>query len=343
MNQSESIFEQLRKTRQSGKTPAEHLSAFMDYLAGALGEVEANSFEYKEKDNRSHPKLDPKDIKHLAITISAFSNSSGGVLIWGIENKTLKPKPIAEVREFAERVSQAMSSIVEPAVMGLDLLTFAADSGEGYLALYIPESELPPHRVTSTQAGSDAKDRYYIRSGGNSVVADHSQLNDMFGRRPHPNLVLTWRGAAHGTSMEGRQIDARVILTLQNLGRGSARAPYLEIDVQKPFENPGVHDELDGSGHAGLRILAVPTDFRGRRYAGGDDIVIHPGMALDITALAVLIKDDEFIRPTFGLSDIKVKYKIAAEGLPIDSGILKIDYYELIDQARASANRRHLR
>ncbi len=48
MNQSESIFEQLRGIKESAKTPAEHLSAFKEYIAGTLGEVEVTQEQIEE-------------------------------------------------------------------------------------------------------------------------------------------------------------------------------------------------------------------------------------------------------------------------------------------------------
>src|SRR5262249_55156752 len=146
------------------------------------------------------PKLDEPDKRNLAKAISGFANSGGGVLLWGIKDE-MPPqlKPIANIQAFLKNVLELGAHTTDPAVQGLDGYWIPADSdtAAGFAAILVPESPLPPHRVLLKH--DDIQHRYYIRSGSDFVIASHSQLEDMFGRRPQAKLaVKVWGDFALG-------------------------------------------------------------------------------------------------------------------------------------------------
>jgi hypothetical protein len=93
---------------------------------------------------------------------------------------------------------------------------------------------------------------YYIRSGESFVVASHTQLEDMFGRRPKPQLSLSVRIVPTGSS--GKVTNFIIFLGIENIGRGTAKSPLLSIKVHDPYKisNYGI----DGNMHFGLPRLA---------------------------------------------------------------------------------------
>lgn len=56
-------------------------------------------------------------------------------------------------------------------------------NGDGFVATYIPKSELAPLMTTMGN-------NIYIRSGSNNVPAPYSVIAGMFGKRPQPNVEL---------------------------------------------------------------------------------------------------------------------------------------------------------
>ena len=66
----------------------------------------------------------------------------------------------------------------------------------------------------------DGKDRYYGRSGSSFVPLSHSQLADLFGRRPRPVLRAT---VAPVDDRPGARRPHEVRLSIPNAGRGAAR------------------------------------------------------------------------------------------------------------------------
>jgi len=113
------------------------------------------------------------------------------VLLWGVnEGPPLKLQPITGVEAFLKRLLDLAGQATDPRVQGIDgeWLPSTADPNAGYAALFIPESQLPPHRVILKLG--DVQHHYYLRTASNFDIASHIYLEDMFGRRPQPKLIV---------------------------------------------------------------------------------------------------------------------------------------------------------
>lgn len=325
MNSARELFQTLqgfKHTRQD-ESPQQQL---FDYCSNVLGVVERLHFDYKEKRNRSNAKLEDDDKRNLAKAVSGFANSGGGVLIWGIENDSLKPKPIHEIEKFVVSLAQLAAQATDPVVPNIDVEWIRSDvegQSSGFGLLYIPESDLPPHRVILNV--SDAKNLYYIRTGDSFLPATHTQLEDMFGRRPKPILDLHYRLESRGISPNSYSIG--IVLGITNSGRGIAKLPFLSLKVSKPYQLSSYG--LDGNGNFGMTKLVVSSSTQERKFASTDK-VIYPGIDLDVTEIYVgAIKKDEvrYIR------DLVVDFTLAAEGIIAVQGrkvISSEDFIEFI-------------
>jgi hypothetical protein len=111
------------------------------------------------------------------------------------------------------------------------------------------------------------EDRYYKRSGDSFYKMEHYDLEDMSGRRRKPKLELFTRLEGGGPTME-------IVLGIKNVGRGTAKAPYLAFNVTAPFR-PAEYG-LDGNGNNGLPKLHYGQELR-FRYGSSRGLVIHPG------------------------------------------------------------------
>lgn len=100
MDSARELYNKLKSFKEingSSQTPELRL---MHYLTQILGSVENYHIDYKEKQDRSKGILGEDDKKNLAKAVSGFANSGGGVLLWGIQDKNLSPKPINNVQSF---------------------------------------------------------------------------------------------------------------------------------------------------------------------------------------------------------------------------------------------------
>jgi len=175
--------------------------------------------EFKTKKNRSVPGLDESDGWQFSRALSGFANSDGGVLVWGVETdkeeRASKLKPIATVTDFEGRLKKSLLNSVQPFVDNVSIESIAEEdgSGAGYLKVLIPRSEKTPHRAML------ADREYFRRSTEGFYRMEHFDLEDAFGRRPHPALDLIVKLIP----CAGDNPHEEVLFALRNEGRGVAR------------------------------------------------------------------------------------------------------------------------
>jgi hypothetical protein len=338
MESGQHLFEILTGFKQpdnSGKTSQKRL---IEYCVQVLGATERLHVDFKEKSDRRDSQLSDDDKKNLAKAVSGFANSGGGVLIWGLEDSTILPKPISDIQQFTSACLGLAPQLTEPIVPGIDEDWLPADTNkpnEGFGLIYVPESALPPHRVVLNHR--EVKNHYYVRSGDSFVVAPHTQLEDMFGRRPRPVLSLSKRFLAGRHPIFKDLVgDITVVLGIQNTGRGSARAPILAMTVLEPYK---IHENgIDGNGHFGLPELTTALDVRELRFGSIADIVIHSGIVHDVAKVIVQITNDMEDKKV-KVPDLIIDYQIGAEGMQLIKGRDTTIGQELLSEFEKLANR----
>lgn len=249
-------------------------------------------------------KEDPKsgvpseaDIALLGKSLSAFLNSLGGLIVFGMTSEAggdgvpqaRSMQSIADVALFKKHVDDMLSQLVVPSddvVKTVTIPEVDAPDGAGYLVIYVPESLNPP-----IMSFAGREHRYYRRSDRGFSVMEHFELEDLFGRRPRPNLEFVYRfDQATGDSSH---FNFRVLFGLKNQGAGLARFPYLYVsDYSEAYIHPLVKfGALDGHRQTGLPELSLPyrpKELTGylKQYCGGVDQVIHPQNTLWVIAVA---------------------------------------------------------
>ncbi|TMQ25274.1 MAG: ATP-binding protein [Nitrospirae bacterium] len=205
----------------------EQVTAFYDSIGGLTGiqqlladrVKESIYIELKTKKNRSTPELDDSDSWQFSRALSGFANSDGGVIVWGVEtdkeDSASKLKPITAVTDFEARLKKSLLNSVQPFVDGVRMGSILEEdgSGAGYLKVLIPRSDKAPHRAMR------ADREYFRRSTEGFYRLEHFDLEDAFGRRPHPSLVMT----VELVPRPGEDPHEEVKFALRNEGRGMAR------------------------------------------------------------------------------------------------------------------------
>jgi hypothetical protein len=151
----------------------------------------------------------------LAKAVSGFANTEGGLLAFGIAtapgadriDRAAEAAPIAGANAECESLRKSLEQLVTPPVPGLRAVVVDAPSGDGIIVVYVPASDVGPHRAEGPDPG-----RYYMRVDDRTGTMPHSILASMFGRRPAPILrVLAEMNSPH-----------RHTLYVENIGRGAA-------------------------------------------------------------------------------------------------------------------------
>lgn len=270
-------------------------SIYDDFLAIDLVAIDRFVSERRQEDLRldfkeltRSPEFDKTDKKNLAKAMSGFSNSDGGLIVWGVEARkdadgvdaASAKKPIPNVEAAHSKILSLTGEATGPIVDGVEHRVLKEPGAtDGYIITYVPGSDSGPHMARLGEG------RYYKRSGDSFYSMEHFDLEDMFGRRPKPLLEVVARVARAPVLTFGNQPATTtfdVILGLRNLGRGIARFPFLRVEAIAPYFV--TNDELDSTSRYGLPIqpsvkgIAVPSFV----FGGGSDHVIHAGTEINI-------------------------------------------------------------
>ncbi|MBO7555945.1 MAG: ATP-binding protein [Alphaproteobacteria bacterium] len=149
-------------------------------------------FKRADSSGKNNNSLHKDDRRNLAKCISGFGNSEGGVVVWGVEcsrNADVGDVARAKVKvhnvyRFLSWLENAISGCTIPSHNKVRNHIISVDKkGDGFVATYIPKSELAPLMTTIGNT-------FYIRSGSNNVPAPYSVLAGMFGRRPQAEIEL---------------------------------------------------------------------------------------------------------------------------------------------------------
>jgi len=281
-----------------------NLDAINEYLA--TGQEEHITLDFKIVNDADLANRD--DRKNLAKAISGFANSSGGLIVWGIDARknadgidcAQNPQPIDRLPRFITRLNELTGEAANPLVDGIQHKPILDGNDGGFAVTIVPESDSGPHMAKL------GEDRYYKRSGDSFYRMEHFDLEDMFGRRKKPKLVLTSRIDAKG-------LDTSIFIGVENVGRGTARAPYLAFNVTWPFR-PSLY------GQSGLPKLQNGQHLE-YRYGANLNIVIHAGTAHDVIRLDLGVNPRAEIIPD---ADIIIEYEISAEDAQLVKGIVNL-------------------
>lgn len=169
------------------------------------------------------------DTKGVLKSITAFLNSSGGLLIWGapesVEIKRGEKKvkvcrgPLAPVQEELSRDSffDKIAGNVSPVPVGVRMHPVPIAIG-GYVYLFdVPESQNKPHQTDG---------RYYVRMDTRTDTAPHYLVYALCHQIKTPVLKLEIVGVGEG---------------YMNLY--GPRLPTVRVDVSISNETPFIHDE----------------------------------------------------------------------------------------------------
>jgi hypothetical protein len=206
------------------------------------GRPEGDFLEFKGASKAS----DKSIRENWSKALSAFANTEGGVVIWGIRaapmsdpddpskkidgavGLDLAPNPRVLAQQLSELRAEAN---IEP-VMGVEMATADAGwgDGSGFVVCLVPESRHKPHR-----AALHPDKQYYQRLGGKSVILPHPLLRHMF--YPQLRSLLETKVQFIGRSPAQREVS--FLGTLYNRGGASAINLYAQITTDPPLSRVG--------------------------------------------------------------------------------------------------------
>jgi Putative DNA-binding domain len=238
---------------------------------------ETNHLEFKQKRDPKSTALDLDDRKNFSKAISSFSNSNGGILVWGVSTKKTNGRdaasssfPIHHADEFAERLRDSLLDTTMPANHQVQIRALVNRLGNGYVVCLVPQSAHSPLR--SMIAGRE----YWVRMDGRSRSMEHYQIRDMMLSRAVPDLLLTPNKSGDILPADQIKID------FAWLNSGLALAKYVGAFMR--IEGATIVSTLGD-----IENLGNLNPFPAISHYGGTHLVVHPnGIRANMGSVVIL-------------------------------------------------------
>jgi hypothetical protein len=148
----------------------EHLRALIEAGVGESSTLEFKAAPYSG---------DHDGTREFLKDTTSFANSGGGLLLVGVEEEDgiaskIAPIALADADKLKQRYESLLQTAVEPRAFGIQLRTVPV-SGGCVIAIRVPRSAAPPHRVTAKNSN-----RIYLRSSAGAYEASMEELRSLF-------------------------------------------------------------------------------------------------------------------------------------------------------------------
>lgn len=247
-------------------------------------------------DYKASPSLgkDSKQRDELCKDVSAFANSAGGQIIYGIEEKDHKPVKIDSGSSLPrEWIEQVIDSNIQQRIEGLTIAPIPVGDGNYAYVVEIPQAlARAPHQAPDK--------KYYKRQNFQSVPMEDYEVRDALRRATTPDLFITL-SFANGDRMhinyDPREELSRPVMLLSSIGNRSAQPAHYTLikigiadEITVPGSGPnwaGFHRAADENGDwmtwLSRRIASPPDfpifkEFAQSLDASGIPLVFHSGL-----------------------------------------------------------------
>ncbi len=155
----------------------------------AEGETEGLYLECKSP---SIPRLDQEYKKHLASVLSGFSNTEGGIIIWGVSTTKhlhgdldvlTKIEELGNCDNFAKQIETSIPQLTIPAITRSQtkVIKKSKKDNRGIIITYVPKSIGDPVQSNKDQ-------HFYFRNGNEFTKLPYEMLKRLFASTESPDL-----------------------------------------------------------------------------------------------------------------------------------------------------------
>jgi hypothetical protein len=194
-------------------------------------------------DYKASPSIgkDSKLRDELCKDVSAFANSEGGQIVYGIEEKDNKPVKVDQGTDITrEWIEQVIDSNVQPRIEGLMITPIPIERSRHAYVITIPQAHgRAPHQAPDH--------KYYKRQNFQSVPMEDYEIRDTLRRATTPDLYVelafAMSSVAHIQFAHGAEISNPIGVSVTVKNRSSQPAYYallqVGIDTELPLRTPG--------------------------------------------------------------------------------------------------------
>lgn len=245
-------------------------SILLDLIAD--GETEGVHLECKAP---STPRITKEARAHLSKAISGFSNTAGGVIIWGISTTKqahsgldilTQIEPLGNAKTFEQQVRSLIPTLTTPPIINFHTKVIKQKSSDtkGVIIAQIPKNIGDPVQ-------SNIDNLFYFRSGDGFTVAPYEMIKRLFSATDSPDLHPVF----HTDIVECQEDGAfNIPICIEN--KSSAIAEHVTVSVL--IENVKVCESIttdlfrDSSDiNPGQKIYF--SEFKGVVYKGLNQVL----------------------------------------------------------------------
>lgn len=275
---------------------------------------ECDTIEYK----KACDKFDNKAKNEIAKDVSAMANSSGGIIVYGIEtdpdDKT-KPVKISFIHNSnIETFDRIVNSQIRREVTGIQKAV--AGGTDKCMVVYIPQSDESPHQAL-------VDNKYYRRSLAESRPMEHDLIELHFGKRRSPSLKLEVEIINPQPIVFNDEDDFSNEIQLRLFVSNTGKKVGKFVKVMLYF--PGADCLKLRDVHAKLKNidnLYTHIGIQAREYYSGYD-VYHPEMRINVADIGLKFRKSWY--QTQRASNAIIDWVIFADEMSKKTGLYFVD------------------
>lgn len=260
-------------------TPAGELFNSLKSMKAIDDLIEAGEAEgqYLECKSPHSPQLEKGLQAELAKVVSGFSNSGGGVIIWGVSTTTQghsgrdvlsQIEPIGKVKTFAHRIDSKITQLVYPSIQPRPsrIITRKTTDTKGVVVTLVSPTLGDPVQIVDTKG-------FWFRSGDQLVKMPYEMLKRLFAGTQGPDLAPLFKGSiVKGASGKAWKIP----VVLENNSSFAATEGTIMLEILNPdacesISVSGFNDVSDVNPGKRIFMSSFPaTIYRGLDMVQGD-------------------------------------------------------------------------
>ena len=296
----------------------------------------------------------------LSKAVSAFANSGGGALIYGLRNpQAAQGKWLVDdggVSVSIKGDTREWLETVIPNLVDFPLATFNVyivlpsgphsqiQPGQGLFVVDIPDSSAAPHQASDN--------RYYVRVAGRSRPIGHRLVADIMGRRQYPRIELSFEieittGYHKSSILEEAQPGMFRTLKIRATNTGRVYAQYVNSFIRLPVEIVSRYElelldletvEEDGRAYCEFYRENTIRDvvdvgvglYHRNKYGPSRYDPILPGLSHTWWEIGL---SETF--PEVPADDLMIRWSTYADNAPASTGELQIKSVMVVDHRKA--------
>ena len=267
--------------------------------------------------------LDKADKKkeEIAKDVSAFANSDGGLLIYGLNEVNHKADSLSFIdgdefnKEWLELIiTTNISRPIEK--MKIFPIRFGGDIKKTVYVVKIPISYLAPHMVNKTK-------RFYLRSNFSVFEMEEYQIRQTYQRKENVKLefkeVTTYTIANKDTFITDKTINIRAVIDIKNSGNVVAKEYKAAAIFTNHIEFDLISDKTKYNFTQSINQSIISTI---------NPILIYPKESISILEFVFVIYPERMVKPVIRY---KTKLYFNSESIEVETGMGESALKPLLD------------